>query len=895
MYKLKLSYAQSKTMRKKHCMPPKLLLTSFWVLLLSICSSVSMAQKSKITGTVSEKDGKPIASALVSVKNENNSAVTDENGNFSLTADNGQSLTVHALGYIDQTITIHGSSPLKIQLEAFPNKMDEVIVVGYGTQRKEAVTGSVASIKGSVLAEVPTANVSQALQGRVAGVQIAQTSTKPGSAMQIRIRGTRSINAENDPLIVLDGIPFSGSISDISTDDIKTVDILKDASATAIYGSRGANGVILITTNKGNKGQKAVLAYSAYVGIKDPIKYPMMNATEYLALRNRAGLNKTPGADEDTTGKVNTDWQSLFYRTAIVQNHDLSVTGGSAKGSYRFGIGYYNDEAPIPGSDYKRFAIRGSVDQEIGKAFRIGFTTNTNYSITDGASMGLYGVLSMSPLVNPFNADGTTKSIVAMPQDKQWVYTKQTINALGDKWIDRSKSFSSYNSAYGELKIPGVEGLKARINIGGNIRTTNSGSYTGIGVFSADVTNPNTAAIGNSLSTQWTIENMLTYDRTFAEKHKLNLVALYSSEQTKYNSSYISRKNIAGDNFQYFNLGQTSTGSNDDISIDPNNQAYTVSGLMSYMARAMYSYDDRYMLSATFRSDASSRLATGHKWHSYPAISAGWNISKEAFMENVSWVDALKLRVGYGQTSNQSVAPYATLGNLATRPYNFGATNAIGYYVNVLPNANLGWEYSKTQNFGLDFTILKRRLSGTFEYYKTDTKDLLLSVNLPVTSGVSSYTGNVGATQNKGWELSLNGVILDNLNGWTWEAGVNIYHNKNKIVALVFGQTRDESNWLFVGHPLNVIFDYKRVGIWQSNEATQVKQYEGSGGQVGMIKVLYTGTYNADGSPTRIIGSADRQILDADPQSHGRFQYQSGVQRCRSDDSRNIPKRRNFE
>ena len=839
-------------------------------------------KKIKVTGQVTDAGGNPIPGATVVVKGTSNGTITSDAGEYVLSdvPINGV-LQFSFVGMENIEHQVDGKDLVDVVLQEQTIGLEEVVAIGYGVQRKEAVTGSVASVKGDALREIPAANISQALQGRVAGVQMSQTSTKPGATMQIRIRGTRSINADNDPLIVLDGIPFPGTIADISPDDIKSIDILKDASATAIYGSRGANGVMLITTNKGTRSQKAQVSYNMYYGLKNAIKYPMMKAAEYAALRARADLNRVPGLDEPHTladdGStvasygVDTDWQDLFYRTGVTASHDINITGGTEKGNYKFGAGYYQDKAVLPGSDYTRYSIRASIDQEVGKLFRLGFTTNSNFSVTNGASLGLYGVLSMSPVADPYNEDGTFKRTVRMPQDEQWVYTRETMSALGDKWIDKNKAFGSYNSAYGEVKIHGIEGLKARVNLGANFRTSNSGSYTGIGVFSSSTTTPNSASIGNSLTTGWAVENLLTYDRVFAEKHNVNAVAMYSAEETSYNSSSISRKNIAGDSFQYFNLGQTSTSSNDDITIDNGSQGYSVSGLMSWMGRIMYSYDSRYMFSATFRSDASSRLAEGHKWHSYPAVSVGWNISKESFMSSVNWVNSLKLRLGYGQTSNQSVASYATLGSLSTRPYNFGSTNATGYYVSILPNSGLGWEYSVTKNIGLDFSLMKNRLSGTFEYYNVDTKDLLLSVNLPVTSGVSSYTGNVGSTQNKGWELALNGVVLDNVNGWTLEAGVNIYSNKNKIVELASGAPEDKDNWLFVGHPLNVIYDVKKIGIWQSDEVETVKQYEGSAGVPGMIKVEYTGDFNEDGTPTRIIGDEDRQVIDCDPDFLGGF------------------------
>ncbi|MBK5262167.1 MAG: SusC/RagA family TonB-linked outer membrane protein, partial [Peptostreptococcaceae bacterium] len=675
-----------------------------------------------------------------------------------------------------------------------------------------------------------------------------------------------TLSASNDPLIVLDGLPFAGTIADISTDDIKSIDILKDASATAIYGSRGANGVILITTNKGQKGAKAKVSYNSYYGVKNAIKYPMMNAQEFIALRTTADKFKN-GVDE--ADDINIDWQDLYYRQGIVTNHDINVTGGTDKSNYKFGVGYNSDEAVMYGQDYSRYSFRGSLDQEIGNYFRVGFTTNNNYSVNMGNNLGLYGVLSMSPIANPYNTDGTMKRIVKMPLDDQFVYTREIIKGLGDQWIDQSKAFGSYNTMYGEVNIPGVEGLKLRTNVGANFRMTNGGSYTGEGVFATNATTPSAATISNSLNLNWAVENLITFDRTFAEKHQLNAVAMYSSEETTYNRSQISATDIPSDALQFYNLGQAP---GDKVTINPDYQDYQVSGLISWMGRAMYSYDNRYMLSATFRTDASSRLAVGHKWHPYYAVSAGWNIKKESFMKDIDFVDMLKLRVGYGQTSNQAVAPYATLGRLATRPYNFGDSYSTGYYVSQLENTNLGWEYSETMNYGLDFGLIKNRLSGTVEYYQTKTKDILLGLGLPPTSGVNGFTANIGETENKGWELSLNGVILDNVGGFTWDAGINMYSNKNKLVALASGQPKDENNWWFVGNSLNVVYDYEKIGLWNETDADyKYLQTLVPGGNAGMIKVKYTGEYNEDGSPKRAIGTADRQVIELDPKLMGGF------------------------
>lgn len=503
----------------------------------------SFAQQKEVHGTVKDAAGTPMPGVTIVLKGTSQGTITDMDGNYTLKNVSPSSVLVFSfVGMKSMEVTVGSQSVINVKLEADLSELEEVVVVGYGTQRKEAVTGSVASMGGEVLRNVASSNITQALQGRVSGVEMSQTSSKPGAAMQIRIRGTRSLNASNDPLVVLDGIPFAGSISDINPYDIKSIDILKDASATAIYGSRGANGVILITTNKGQSGQKARVSYNGYYGMKNIFaKYPMMDGPEFIALRKAAGLY-TNGVDE--SDEVNIDWQDLLYRTAVVTSHDVSVSGGTDKGNYNFGVGYDRDEAVLPGQFYERFSINGSLDQEIGEYFRLGFSTKSNYSVNNGNNLGLYGTLSSSPIANPYNEDGTLKRTVKMPLDENWVYTKESVENLGDKWIDQTKAYGSYNNLYGEVKIPGVEGLKYRANIGLNFRSSNGGSYTGEGVFNATATTPSTASITNSLTTNWVIENLLTYDRVFAKKHQLNVVAMYSAEQTKYNSSQVSAKDI---------------------------------------------------------------------------------------------------------------------------------------------------------------------------------------------------------------------------------------------------------------------------------------------------------------------------------------------------------------
>jgi TonB-dependent starch-binding outer membrane protein SusC len=819
-------------------------------------------QQIKISGKVVDANSSPMAGVNVIEKGTSNGTITGTDGTYSITVASGKSiLTYSFIGFVTEDITVGTQTVIDIPMHTLATALEEVVVVGYGTQRKESVTGSVSSISGNGLREVPSSNFSQAIQGRMPGVELSQTSTRPGSTLQIRVRGTRSLTASNDPLVVLDGIPFVGSINEINTNDIKSVDILKDASATAIYGSRGANGVIIITTNKGQIGQKAKISYNGRTSLdKVFAKFPMMDGPEFVALRTASGRYSN-GLDE--SNDVNTDWQDLLFRNGYQMSHDLGLSGGTANGSYSFGIGYLQDQGVIPTNKFTRYSLRASIDQQVGKYFQFGFNSNSNASMNEGGQVGLYGSLSMSPIAYPYNEDGTLKRTIKMPLDEQFTYTRDIIEGLQDQWLSQSRGYATYNSVYGEVKIPGITGLKYRLTLGLDFMQNNNGSYTAEGIGSSNPTTESTASISNSHNNHWNIQNLLSYDNIFAGKHRVNAVALFEADKINYFDSGTSAKGIPSTDFQYYSLGQ-SLGE-----IIASNGNYSQSGLISYMGRVMYEYNNRYMFTATIRSDASSRLAEGHKWHTYPALSVGWNIMNESFMSNITAIDRLKIRVGYGQTSNQAVAAYSTLGRLSSRNYNFGTTYATGYYVTQLPNPDLGWEYSETWNYGIDFSLLKNRLSGTVEYYVTNTKDILLSLGLPQTSGVSSYTANIGETQNKGFEISLNGIIIDNANGFTWEAGINIYSNHNELMALASGQTRDEGNGWFVGHNINAIYDYEKIGLWQQDDP-YLSILE-PGGNVGMIKVKYDGDYNPDGTPVRQIGANDRQIMDVDPDIQGGF------------------------
>ena len=829
----------------------------------------ALAQTISVSGTVTDESGVAIPGAAVMVVNSSNGAVTSVDGTYSLQVSPSAILEVSCMGYTTVQIPVQARSRIDIVLADDAEQIDATVVIGYGTARRQDVTGSIVSVGGDNLRAVPAGDVTRALEGRVAGVEMTQTNSKPGSSMQIRIRGQRSLSASNDPLIVLDGMPFMGSLTDISTSDIKSMDILKDAASTAIYGSRGANGVILITTYKGVEGQAPKVSFNTYATLKKAVKYPMMPRDKYIQMRQMGGQYKNTLDESDAQF---TDWQDMLYRDGYTQNYDLNVSGGTKSGSYRFGVTYYNDEAVIPTQGYDRIALSGGVDQRIGQWFRLGFSTNTSYAANTGNQVDMYAALSKSPLVVPYDENDELKWRINMPSDNdQYVLSRERVEDLTAKglWLNESKSIATYNTGYVQFYFPWIEGLNFKTSVGLNYRNSKGGSFTGTGV-NASAANPNSASWSYNDTFNWTVENLLTYDRIFG-KHHINAVALYSAEQTTRTGQSISAKNIPNEAFQYYNIGSALAS---DITV--NGGSYTQTGLISYMGRIMYTYDDRYMISAAVRSDASSRLAPGHQWHTYPAVSVGWNLHNESFMRNTrGWLDELKLRVGYGETSNQAIAAYATLGQLSTRNYNFGDDYRTGFYASVLPNAELGWEYSQTWNFGVDFSFFKGRLRGTIEHYRVATKDILLNLRLPATSGVNSYTANIGATQNRGIEFTLNGTIIESRD-WTWTAGVNVYANRNKLVSLADGSERDEGNAWFVGYPLNCLYDYEYDGLWQEGDkymdilepSTVVNDMKQA---LGSIKVKYHGDYNEDGTPKRAINSTDRVPINAEADFQGGF------------------------
>ncbi len=853
--------------------------------IIVITPTESQMQELKVTGKVTDAStGEPLPGATIIVEGTTSGVTTDQDGNYSIdVSDQNAVLIFSYLGYLTESFTVGNQAIIDVKLAPDIEKLDEVVVVGYGTMKKLDVSGSIVSADAATLKEVPSVNASQALQGRMPGIEMSQTSTRPGSTMQIRIRGERSVNATNDPLIVVDGVPFAGSMNDIATNNIKSIDILKDASATAIYGSRGANGVILITTNRGINNGTPSISYSGYYGIKTVAKkYPVYNGEEFQAFRHAtlaASFKDQYTALEQASidAGTSTDWQDLMFSNARVTNHDLSISSGSEKGAISFGAGYYDETSVLPGQEYTRYSIRTTIDQEIGKLVKVGLSSQNSYGVTDGESAALMGsILAMSPLAPAYNDDGSVR-VQPLEGSLDGTFRSPLLLKNSELWQERRKRFATFNSFYGELKF--TDYLRYRINVGLSYAKEDYGHFYGSDTPFQNGSNSAVRIQGNN-TTVWTMENLVYFDKVFAEKHRVNVTAMYSSEQTQYNLATTEATDLPTDYLYYYNLalanGDKTIFNKDNL----NNrlQDYYQRGLISYMGRIQYAYDDRYMLTATFRADGSSVLAPSHKWHNYPAFSAGWNINRESFLKDVNAISQLKLRVGYGQTSNQAIDPYATLGELSQVPYNFGTSQdnqKYGFYVTTLPNPNLGWEFTKNYNVGLDFGFLNSRITGYFDFYYQKTEDVLVQVSLPYSSGVSGFFWkNVGSTENKGFEFATSAQIIKSSSGFGWDVDFNIYLNRNKLLELNSGVSEDIGNRLFVGHPINVIYDYVKLGIIQEDEEPYCTY------PAGRIKVEDIDGAVGGGPDGRITPDADRKVIGSfEPDFSGglstRFYYKN--------------------
>ncbi|MGO4290645.1 TonB-dependent receptor [Chitinophaga sp. RAB17] len=773
-----------------------------------------VAPPADVKGTVTDEAGAPLPGVSVRVKGSSQGVSTGNDGSYALhiTAEGPQVLVFSYLGMIPQEVTVTGNGTFNIVLKASVEQQTEVVVVGYGTQKRSDVTGAVASVPKERLQNLPVTNVLQSIQGTTPGVNIVSNSSKPGSSPAFYLRGLKSISASNSPLIVLDGIPFSGSYNDINPNDIAAIDMLKDVSASAIYGARGANGVIMITTKKGKTG-KPVISYSGYAGPEyQSNTVQQMNGEQYRTKNHwyniQAGRPDAPDLpylseqQNFANGKPEVDWLKEIQQQGYIHSHELSISGGTDNVKYYISGTYLKEDGTVKGFQYNRASIRANVDANVTPWMKAGvnmFFVNNNQ---DGGKATLFDANALSPYGTLYNAAGDYEVYPIAPQT---LYMSPLIN-LYNPGLDRGKNITA--SGYAEIAPTFLKGLKYRMNASYSFRPNRTSDYSGRKM--GDMLG--TAKVYNEENKQWIVENLLTYN-LHVKKNNLDFTALYSAQQDEQFTSQLDANSFINDNLDFSNMKAAQ--------VQKTTTSYTGSALLSQMFRVNYNYDSRYLLTATIRRDGYSGFGDNNKYGVFPSIAAGWNIQQEKFMAAIPTISQLKLRASYGKSGNQAVGAYRTLTRMTTANYIYDGATAIGVVPSTLGNPNLKWETTSGLNIGLDFAVLHDRLSGSIEAYSTHTNDLLLSRKIPAINGYTSVYDNIGETANKGLEILLNSRNIESDN-FSWQTSFNISFNKNKVVAL-YGDNKDDiGNNLFIGKSMLGIYDYTMAGIWQVGEDSKI-------------------------------------------------------------------------
>ena len=876
----------------------------------AMASASVMQQTGAVNGLVVDSNGEAIIGASVKIVGTSNGAVTDLDGKFKIAnVQRGATLEVSYIGYVTQKVKVTGPS-VRVVLQEDNKALDEIVVVGYGVQRKSDVTGALTRVGEKELNAKPVNNAFEALQGKAAGVDIT-SSQRPGSIGDIRIRGNRSLNASNAPLYVVDGVPLSsGGIETLNPRDIEAIDILKDASSTAIYGSRGANGVVLVTTKRGKKGDLN-LNYSGsmtFETIHDLT--PAMSASDYITWRRWAYYNAnpdkyTPGnqpskeQDEiffsasgdnaaynnvmngwasgswDASKVQDTDWADMVSRTGITQEHTLSASGGTDKMQSSFSFGYLRNKGTQKGQEYERFNISTSVDLQAKPWFKMGGSINASYGVQN------YGYSRTGQPSNsgPTDIYGAAKAIprFAVPYDENGDIVLQpagsttNVYTVVDEWTkstDERKTFRALGSLYAQVDFgkmwEPLEGLSYKIAFGPDFRQYRQGIFIDASS-AARLGSTNYVTRGEERHFAWTLDNMILYNRTFG-KHNVGVTLLQSaSKYNKENSSMheegIPLSSMLWNNMGYIDITQSQFKASMATGLSENQ-------LASYMARVNYSFNDRYLLTVSGRYDGSSVLAEGNKWSFFPSAALGWRIEQEDFMKDIKWINQLKLRLGVGTTGNSAVSPYGTLGVISsywmpfsTGNYNILVTNEPYYSSgqNSMPNKDLGWEKTTQWNIGIDFSFLKGRIGGTLDIYTSRTKDLLMTMSIPTLSGYPTMLDNVGETKNWGYDLTLTAIPVVTKD-FEWSSTLNLAYQKDEIVELANGKEDDINNAWFIGNSISVYYGTDNAGIWQESDAEEMAKFNENGHkfQVGKVRpVDQNGDYKIDNEDRIILGNCN--------------------------------------
>lgn len=846
--------------------------------LVAMVSFAAAAQSKSVSGKVVDQNGEAVIGATVMVKGSTNGTATDFDGAYKLSnVANDATLVFSYVGCTTQEVKVAGKSVIDVTLREDTNVLDDLVVVGYGVQKKSDVTGAMTRVDSEALNTRPVSNALEALQGKAAGVDIT-SSERPGTMGSIRIRGNRSITAEQGPLYVVDGVPLqSGGIDALNPRDIETVDILKDASATAIYGSRGANGVVIITTKAGKPGRFS-LNYNGSVTTANIVdKSKSMSAAEFINFRRWAAYNLDPQTyahpnsptkendmvifDSPLDGQtsrdnvmrgwangswnpdavIDYDWSDLYTQTGVTQEHTVSASGGTDRMNAYASFGYLDNEGTQKGQWYKRYTGKVSASITPVKWIQIDASINASWHEQDYGLSGT-GARSNSVPDAVYDLSKTfyryapmydeAGEIILYPGGENAQYTivgeldhqtfrRQTFRALGN--------FAA-TVKFGEIWKP-LEGLTYKIAFGPDFRHYREGAWidgnSSYKINSDGTEGKNWARLTNQRAFSWTLDNLINYNRTFAEKHSVGLTLLQTASKYNYENSAMSISNVPKDSYLWNNMGAASI-------TDTNNGAGMSSGLSensleSYMIRVNYGFADKYLLTASGRWDGASRLAPGHKWDFFPSLAVAWRIDQEEFL-NYNWLNNLKLRLGVGTTGNAGVNAYATKGVISQMFLPFfdqsvpAYSTSEDYYKiwNSMANPDLGWEKTTQWNVGLDFGFINNRINGSLELYWSKTKDLLLNMSIPTLTGYSTTLANVGKTSNHGVELSINALPVI-AGDFQWETNFNVAYQDNKIDELAEGKQDDIANSWFIGHQIGVLYAYDNLGLWQDTPEDQAE------------------------------------------------------------------------
>ena len=845
------------------------------------------AQGQKISGVVTGDDGQVLIGASVFVAGTQNGTVTDIDGKYVISAGKDATLQFSCLGYRSVEEKVAGRNTINVVLASDSQMQDELVFIGYGVQKRSDLTGSVASVKAEDMKKFPATNVSEMLRGMSTGVQVTTSSGAPGSSASIQIRGARSLSASDSPLFVIDGVPSTSTeFNLINSADIESIEILKDAAAQAVYGARAANGVVLVTTKRGRKGRTEV-SFESTVSVQTFWRnFELYDPESWAELRRQAYAGNAQMHDPDAIANMDpayffddpimqsnwenakwTDWESLLIKPAVMQKYSLGMRGGTDKLKFAATVGYLDQNGMIEGSGYRRGNIRVNADFEPYKWLKIGVNTSANKSTRDENPASITSFLIRPPYGQAFDDEGNLLRYINSSQSTNPLYNKQQRREQTQQDMFRLNAF---------LELRPFEGFSYKFN------ATEYARFAEIGSYKTSLYPGGGAAgtLSNSRDFNYVIENIINYAVPISnDDHSLNLTLVHSWDKDYMTKLAVEADSVPVDTFWWNMLGD---GEPLDIG-----RTLSESILVSYLARAQYSYKGRYIFNGSLRYDGSSRFGENNRWALFPSVAGAWRISKEPFMKDIRPISDLKLRLSWGSVGNQEgIGNYTTLGNASRYEMEFGSSFVMGYLPGgSIPNPNLKWETTTSTNFGLDYGLFDGRIYGSIEGYLTRTTDLLVSRQIESVLGYSSILDNLGETRTSGFEFSVNADVVSTKE-FNWNVGLNLSTFKNHIVR-IDNRKDDDGNYIddvenrwFIGHPINVYYDYIAEGIWQYDDFIGqdsggkwiMKPNVDSDGdgvadatmvisdviQPGSVKLV---DYNKDGKIT----PDDRQIIERDP------------------------------